>query len=163
MIVANPPARNYMVIDMQAASDDARTGLNPDEFIRALQKLSAEADHELGSTTIDGSDALGYEIGGRTLGLGIDPDARSELWVDSRTSLPVRYVAEVPGFEAGKTFTLVYDRFEWDTPLDPRLFEPEQVHATLFAPRDDDPSIRHHGAAGNAAPSRESSHTLARP
>jgi outer membrane lipoprotein-sorting protein len=124
-IVVNPPARNYMVIDVQAAGDDARASARPDEFIRALQELSAEADRELGLRTIEGVEAEGYEISGRTLGLGSLPDARSELWVDSSTFLPVRYVTEVPGFEPGTTFTLVYDRFEWDTSLDPQLFQPD--------------------------------------
>jgi hypothetical protein len=123
--VVNPPAGNYIVIDRVNVSQSAREGSSPDEFICALQKLGVEADRELGQMEIDGVEALGYEISGETLGLGAVPDARSELWIDANTDLPLRYVAETPGFEPGTKLTLVYDQFEWDTPLEPELFEPD--------------------------------------
>jgi outer membrane lipoprotein-sorting protein len=125
MVVVNPPARNYMVIDEQGRGAGVRDGARPDEFVLALRKLTTEADRELGQITIDGVEAVGYEISGKTLGLGAVDEARSELWVDANTRLPVRYVTEVPGMQPGTTLTLVYDQFEWDKPLDPQLFEPE--------------------------------------
>jgi len=120
----NVPGHTYTVVNRQAAEGPGDLENEPDGFILALTKLKGQADRELGRRDIDGIDALGYEITGQMLGLGRGEGVRSELWVDAATYLPVRYVAEVPGPQPGGT-QMVFDQFEWDTPLDPELFTPD--------------------------------------
>jgi hypothetical protein len=141
-----PLTRTYTVVEQQAAGQPGQPGNAPDSFIHALMKLKGEASRELGRKNLDGVEALGYEISGQLLGLGQGEGVRSELWIDSQTYLPVRYVAEmampeVPGtgFKGG-TCQMVYDQFEWDTPVDPKLFAPDipadytRVDATMPTP-----------------------------
>jgi hypothetical protein len=125
-----PITRTYAVVDTQAVGGHGPLGADsPDAFILALSKLKGEATRELGRMTLDGVDAFGYEIAGQLLGLGSADGVRSELWVDAKTYLPVRCVAEIPVPEIaggkGGVLQLVYDQFEWDTPLDPKLFVPD--------------------------------------
>lgn len=142
-----PLTRTYTVMDTPAAGGrgySPQGGANPEHFILALSKLKGQASRDLGRTTVDGVDSLGYEITGELLGLGPAEGVRSELWVDAKTCLPVRYVAEIPMPEevAGKggSLQMIYDRFEWDTPLDPKLFVPQipadykRVDARLTTP-----------------------------
>jgi len=122
-----PLSRTYTVIDTQAADQGEQRGNGPDDFILALSKLKGQASGELGRKDLDGVDSLGYEITGELLGLGSGEGIRSELWIDAKTYLPVRYVAEIPMPQAadGGMLQMVYDQFEWDTPLDPKFFVPE--------------------------------------
>jgi hypothetical protein len=124
-IMVQPMARNYTIVDARTSGDTTRSDSSPDAFIRALSQLKAKASRELGRKNLDGAEALGYEIPGETLGLGHSDRVRSELWVDARTYLPVRYLAEFPWPQSDRTFQMVYDQFEWDTPLDPQMFKPE--------------------------------------
>jgi len=132
MTTVMPLTHTYTVVDMQAVGGHGHgpQGIDsPDAFILALSKLKGHASRELGRATVDGIDSLGYEITGELLGLGSGEGVRSELWIDARTCLPVRYMAEMPGPELsggkGGKMQIVYDQFEWDTPLDPNLFVPD--------------------------------------
>ena len=123
--VVNPLARNYMVIDTDAAAAETKSGNSPDEFIVALAKLQSEASRELGRKTLDGVEVLGYAISGQALGVGHSDRVNSELWVDAKTYRPVRYLAELPGPQGGAAYQLLFDQFEWDVPVDPQLFTPD--------------------------------------
>lgn len=125
MTVIQPLARTYMVVDMNQLESNPQRRDHLDAFLRQLQHTGAQADRELGSANIDGVEAVGYEISGKTESSGTITGMRAELWVDPKTGLPVRYLVEIPGLQAGKTLSMVYDQFEWDTPLDPKLFEPD--------------------------------------
>lgn len=126
MTVVNPIGRTYMVVDMNQVDPKAQKGANnPDAFIRHLQSVSVEANRNLGQANIDGVDAVGFEMTGQAGKPNSIPGMRAELWVDSKTGLPVRYLVEIPGLQAGKTLSMIYDQFEWDTPLDAKLFEPD--------------------------------------
>jgi hypothetical protein len=142
-----PLSRSYTVMDTQAMDGHGhgpQGADSPDALIRALARLKGQASRELGRQTVDGVDALGYEIGGEMLGLGFREGVRSELWVNAKTHLPVRYVAEIPmpGMADGKSglLQMVFDQFEWDTPLDPKRFVPDipadytRVDARMPAP-----------------------------
>jgi hypothetical protein len=136
-----PLTRSYTVVDTEAAEKHRDS---PDEFIRALSKLEGQASRELGRKDLDGIEVLGYEIDGQLLGLGSGEGVRSELWIDAQTYLPVRYLAEIPMPEmpggTGGMLEMVYDQFEWDTPLDPQLFVPDipadytRLEATMPTP-----------------------------
>lgn len=123
--IVNPPLRTYTVIESPADAPAGPPANSADGFIVALAKLQGQATRELGRQVVDGVDSIGYEIAGELLGIGKGDEVRSELWIDAATYLPVRYVAEMPmsGFDG--RYQLVYDRFEWDTPLDPQLFVPQ--------------------------------------
>ncbi len=128
MTTVTPLTRSYTVLDTQAVDGrghGAQGADSPDAFIRALARLKGQASRELGRMTVDGVDSLGYEISGELLGLGSADGVRSELWVDAKTYLPVRYAAEWPAPQVGGTLQLVFDQFEWDTPLDPKRFAPD--------------------------------------
>lgn len=120
-----PLSRTYTVTDTKAVDEGRDRGNAPDAFILALSKLKGEASRELGRNNLEGVEVLGYEIPGQILGLGHAEGVRSELWIDAKTYLPVRYVADIPMPQLGGTMRMVYDQFEWDTPLDPKVFVPE--------------------------------------
>lgn len=116
-----PPGRRYTILDVNQPD---RSNMNsPDAFIRSMMTLTNQPDRQLGKAIIDGMEAYGYEISAQSMGFGETPNARSELWVDAHTFMPVRYVIEWPGFEPNKTITYVFDQFEWDVPLDSTLFD----------------------------------------
>lgn len=110
---------------------------SPDRLLRGLGDLTAGADRELGRDTIDGREVVGYEIAGAKVGLGPPltndaPENRAELWVDAQTNSPARLLFHLVTSFAGTsdlpinattTMTIVYDRFEWDPPLDAGWFE----------------------------------------
>jgi outer membrane lipoprotein-sorting protein len=143
MTLVNPLARNYMVLDTEKAGGGSQAANNPEGFILALSKLQGQANRELGHATLGGVDAVGYEIAGQALGFGSGEHVRSELWVDAKTHLPVRYVAEMPSPQDGSPYQLVYEQFVWDQPLDPKLFVPEipdgytRLDARMPAPDED--------------------------
>ena len=120
-----PLSGTYTATDTQALDQGTHRGDDPDAFILALSQLKGQASRELGRKNLDGVETLGYEIAGQMLGLGSGAGLRSELWVDAKTYLPVRYVAEMPMPGVSGICQMVYDQFEWDTPLDPKLFVPE--------------------------------------
>jgi outer membrane lipoprotein-sorting protein len=97
-----------------------------DEYVSRLQELTGKADRYLGTETIDGVEALGFEINGEKIGLPEDPNLGGPtiiLWVDADSLLPVRYTLEMAGPEADSRMTIVCDDFEWDVPLEASLFD----------------------------------------
>ncbi len=131
-IAVQPLARLYVRLGASAVGQGGIGDFDPDRWLRELQKLSADAVRELGRDTIDGQEVTGFEISGQQLGLAPTGarnagDYRGELWVAVKTSLPVRYVVQMPapGGESGALVISTYDQFEWDTPLDPGLFQPD--------------------------------------
>jgi len=127
-----PLTRSYTVTDMTALAGPGQKspgGESVEAFMLALRKLKGQASRELGQATVDGVASLGYEISGEVLGLGPAAGVRSELWVDASTSLPVRYLAEIPmpATDDGNvgTVQVIYDQFQWDTPLDASRFTPD--------------------------------------
>lgn len=103
---------------------------SPDDFIRRFMKLAGEADVKLGISTIDGREVEGFEVSGERLGLtfpGAPGDGAARMWVDVKSGLPVKLEVETahmnPMIGATKV-RAVYDRFEWDAPLDAALFTP---------------------------------------
>jgi len=135
-----PATRTYTVTDTQAVDNGVPQGNGPDSLIRMIAHMQEQANRELGRKYIDGIETLGYEIVGQLLGAGAGEGLRSELWIDAKTYLPVRCIAEMPIGQTGGTSELIYDQFEWDTPLDATLFVPEipadytRINATMPIP-----------------------------
>jgi len=124
---------------------------DPDRLIRGLRNLTADADRELGSDTIEGHDVIGYEIAGEKVGFGPPytdqaKENRAELWVDVKTGVPVRLVfhfvtriSSMQGMPISVSYamTTVYDQFELDTPLSADRLEP--VIPDGYTPQEDNP------------------------
>jgi len=100
--------------------------LGPESPLMMLDKLgrfSGQADRKLGTKEINDKKAWGFEIDGKK----IDPDANvgpMEIWLAADSNLPValRYEVESPGMAA--PIVIRMENFEWNTDLDPRLFDP---------------------------------------
>ena len=140
MTTVMPLNRQYTVIRNLDSGAAADAGSAPDSFLLALWKLKEQGARGLGRAMVEGVLAAGYEIPGQLLGLGQGEQVRSELWIDPATNLPVRYVAEFPSPATRAVYQLVYDRFEWDAPVDPSLFVPQipadyvRIEANMPAP-----------------------------
>ncbi len=123
MIIVTPATKSYMVIEGQdddASFDHMR---DPDAFLRRLTELSEDAGESLGSDDIDGHEVVGFEIAAEQLELGL-LEASARLLVDAETALPVRFTIEIPASGPVSHIKILYDQFEWDTPLELELFEP---------------------------------------
>ena len=122
--ILTPMMKTY--ITLKASKDGvSRPESQPDAWLRKLQELTEDADRELGRATIDGHEAIGYEIAGWKLGLGgRDTGSVATLWIDEQTYLPVRFEATLPGPQAGSTLHVTHDNFEWNRELDASMFEP---------------------------------------
>ncbi len=123
-IVVVPPTKTYMVMEVPDDAEHAPESRQPDGLVRQLLELTDDASESLGSEVLEGRQVEGFAIAGHTLGLD-DATAAARLYVDTQTWLPVRYVVEMPGPEAGSRLTVVHDQFEWDVPLEAMLFEPQ--------------------------------------
>lgn len=80
---------------------------------------------KLGRKRINGIVAEGIEVGDPQLCLNTFEKLTARLWVDVKSNLPVLF--EIDGLNnVGKMRqTAVFDRFEWDVPLEPDLFDPD--------------------------------------
>ncbi len=109
---------------------------SPAKFLEALRRLTGDPDQHLGRSEIDGRDVEGFELSAAKLGLEPlgdrrlrdpqIPPARARLWVDVKSSLPVRMEVEMT-VEAGPLGPMqvraAYSGFEFDVALDRALFE----------------------------------------
>ena len=89
--------------------------------IQGLGEFSGQADRELGTRQINGKKARGFEIDARKM----DPDSEPmpvEIWIDVESSLPVLVRFEMKWPDGPATVQMM--DFEWNTPLDPKLFDP---------------------------------------
>ncbi len=122
-IIVTPITKSYVVMEgeeQDASFDHMR---DPDAFLKKLRELSEDASELLGSDQIDGREVVGFEIPAKQLGLW-GSEVSALLYVDAESALPVRLAVEMPGPEPGSHMKILYDQFEWDTPLDADLFEP---------------------------------------
>lgn len=123
-ILITPMMKSYMIIEEQEEDDDTFDHMRaPDAFLKKLMDLTEDATELLGPEQIDGHDVVGFEVAPEQLELG-NVETSAQLYVDAKTALPVKFAIEMPGPEPGGRIKVVYDEFEWNTPLDVTLFEP---------------------------------------
>ena len=122
-IVVTPMTRSYMVIEEEDEDSSFDYMRDPDAFLKKLTQLTEDASESLGPDRIDGRDVVGFEISPAQLELG-GREASVQLFVDAETTLPVLLRVNMPGPEPGSHMEVLYDQFEWDTPLETELFEP---------------------------------------
>jgi outer membrane lipoprotein-sorting protein len=88
-----------------------------------LGKFFGNADRELGTKEISGKKARGFEIDT----MKIDPDypfpATMEIWLDTKTNLPVRVRYDTKNEGHSETTYEIGD-IQWNVELDPVLFDP---------------------------------------
>jgi hypothetical protein len=106
--------------------------------VEAIVELAkSEKTTKLGCSQINGKEAEGFEIKDSKIARALAPIEVDSLiarfWIDVETSLPLRYEAElivsdkyVTFFTGGKTIKakVVGDGFQWNTKLEPALFDP---------------------------------------
>jgi outer membrane lipoprotein-sorting protein len=91
---------------------------------RAVVKRILKCQYEhLGEKSIDGVDCEGFSTTDPSYGGGIYGEVRVELWIDTKTYLPVRLETDTQVDEDGRLHT-VCDQFQWDVKVDAQEFEP---------------------------------------
>jgi outer membrane lipoprotein-sorting protein len=88
----------------------------PIERLRNLKKDIKDNVVQLGAEELDGRKCQVYQVKGRTKAFMV-PD-QFKLWVDAKTGWPVKIHAE----DAKVRFSVTYDQFKWDEPLEEELF-----------------------------------------
>lgn len=116
--------------DLPSAAQEAGR-IWPHAFLEELRNMSDQADRYLGREELDGRPVDVFEVDfaaaaqdGQTPSAGGRPRDVTRLWVDVDTGLPLRAELErtTPGPQPQR-MAMVYDQFEWDPPLDAKLFE----------------------------------------
>ena len=101
---------------------------DPIERIRFYVALLDKADRQLGRTSIDGHECVGFEI--RASKYGSNPDAYLDrIWFDVKTRLPVRIELAGRPVTSDKvdtvlTFTFIQDQFDYSPVLPEDTFTP---------------------------------------
>jgi outer membrane lipoprotein-sorting protein len=122
-IVVTPMTKSYMVIEGEDDNGSFDHMRDPDAFLRRLTELTEDASESLGRDLIDGREVVSFAISAEQLELG-SVDASAQLHVDAETELPVQFALEMPGPDPGSHIKVLYDQFEFDTPLEADLFAP---------------------------------------
>lgn len=114
----------------------------PDAFIDRIKSLTGDADADLGIKVIDGVEAHGFEIAGSKLGLSPATAKGNALkrsvariWADRKTLLPVKFEVELPGPLGKGRMDIVCDQFEWNSELDPSLFDTSELESAAEGTR----------------------------
>ncbi len=122
IVHAMHPQKSYMVIEVSDDDPDA-PWRNPGGKLLELRSLTEDAGARIGSRTIDGQRVTGFWVPGDRLGIE-DPTAGAEIWVEEDTGMPVQITLVAAGTAPGQRMILIFDRFEWNSPLEVELFEP---------------------------------------
>jgi hypothetical protein len=93
--------------------------------IKQLRELKEQDAERIGEEQLNGQKTIVYRLKktGIVLGLTISKDETAKLWVDHKTSLPVRIAVGDPT-DPDKPF-IVFEQFTWNGALDPDLFKME--------------------------------------
>jgi hypothetical protein len=125
IISVMPQAKKYM---RMLLTDDymakmKKQGQDPRDMVRGF--MSGEYS-ELGKSTIDGIEVKGIQTVNPPAVSGIYDNFVGKLWVDVTTELPVRleFEAQVSVGAQKIQLSMVMDDFEWQSDLDPVVFEP---------------------------------------
>lgn len=96
----------------------------PDTFLQQLRTLTADVSEPLGTVVCDGLEAEGFRIAPGRIKFAAQVPISVRLYVDPSTVLPIKIVVDMPEPVSGMRFNIAYDRFEWDLPIDARIFTP---------------------------------------
>jgi hypothetical protein len=90
-----------------------------------LKEFMSFEHTKLGRKRINGIVAEGIEVDDPQLCLNQFESLSGRLWVDVKTNLPVLFEIDGSANVGEMRQTAVFDRFEWNVPLEPDLFEPD--------------------------------------
>ncbi len=127
-VVVQPQSKRYMqgtLSDIEAA--EMLEQLDPRQWCK---QVLAEDYSRLGRSEIDGVEVEGIETK--------QENQTARLWVDVKTNWPVRIEADGQMMNEGqrRPSHFVLDHFQWDSEIDPGLFEPNiPADYTLAEPR----------------------------
>jgi hypothetical protein len=113
-----------MKVDEKRWQEMAKGLANPVEQLRQLKDQEAE---RIGEEVLDGRKTQVYRLKKTDIFMGVrvtEPEV-AKVWVDPKTSLPVRIAVERPA-DGGKVETVFsFEQFTWNESLDPDLFKLE--------------------------------------
>lgn len=109
---------------------------SPDQFLKSFARLTGDADARLGQSVLEGRTVEGFAVSAQKLGLDYvgrngatangGQNGQARIWIDARSHLPVRMEMQLTVDAAAlgqMQVRAVYDKFEFDRPLDGALFE----------------------------------------
>lgn len=111
----DPKRQSFMRMPAQLGA------VSPLLLVMKLGDFHGRADRQLGKKQINRLAVEGFEIAVTKVDPGV-PAGKLEIWVDAATKLPVLMEAEIP--ESGAKTKLRFVDFQWDLPLDEKLFDP---------------------------------------
>jgi hypothetical protein len=125
LVSVMPEQKKYlrMLLTDEHLRNMRQQGNDPREMVRQFTSLEYT---ELGRSIIDGIEVEGIETKDPRYGGGMFENFTGCLWVDVKTSLPVRMEMEMQMEGPGGMMlnSMVMDGFEWDVELEPEIFEP---------------------------------------
>ncbi len=101
--------------------------------VTLLKTMLKHTYTELGRRTIDGVAAWGLQVSDPKLGTkmgsfisgGMFDQTTVQLWVDQKQELPIRIYATGSSQDGRASMEMVYDRFQWDIPIEPVQLKPQ--------------------------------------
>jgi hypothetical protein len=123
IIVMVPEAKVYLrKILLSEDIFDPTITQDPYTFLKEFMSFEHT---KLGRKRINGIVVEGIEVDDPQLCLNQFESLTGRLWVDVKTNLPVLFEIDGSANAGQMRQTAVFDRFEWDVPLEPDLFEPD--------------------------------------
>ncbi|MBC8470584.1 MAG: PDZ domain-containing protein [Planctomycetes bacterium] len=123
IIVMVPEAKVYLrKILLSEDMFDPTITQDPYTFLKEFMSFEHT---KLGRKRINGIVVEGIEVDDPQLCLNTFESLTGRLWVDAKTNLPVLFEIDGSANVGEMRQTAVFDRFEWNVPLEPVLFEPD--------------------------------------
>jgi hypothetical protein len=124
-----PAGRPGIVIDhrrktfqrLPALQDAVLKSASNSESLENLGRFSGEADRQLGTKEIGGTEARGFQIDYKKICPTSTP-GKVEFWLDAKSNLPVLLRYEIKGILS--TASVEISDIQWNIDLDPKLFDP---------------------------------------
>jgi hypothetical protein len=111
--------RDKIVRSRQIPEDGRQAFANP---VSHLQNAKPEDARLIGEENLDGRTVQLYRIDKIDF-LGAKSGGEMKVWVDAKTSLPVKIIMDQPQKERGSRNTIELKDFEWNKELDESLFK----------------------------------------
>jgi hypothetical protein len=123
IIVMVPEAKVYIrKILLSGDMFDPTITQDPYTFLKEFMSFEHT---KLGRKRINGIVVEGIEVDDPQLCINQFESLTGRLWVDVKTNLPVLFEIDGSANVGEMRQTAVFDRFEWNVPFDPVLFEPD--------------------------------------
>ena len=122
MMMVMPKQKKYMRVELDDTMLDEARQQNNDPRLMIRQIMACEYE-ELGKSVIDGVEVEGFRTTDPTYGAGMFGDVDVTLWVDVKTSLPLRVDMYMKASEQIQMRGTLHD-FQWNVPVSASEFNP---------------------------------------